>query len=418
MINIPKGTKDVLPSDVYKWHYVENTVKKQAAIFGYKEIRTPIFEHTELFLRGVGDTTDIVNKEMYTFLDKGDRSMTLKPEGTAGVARSFIENALDNCPQPTKMYYITPVFRYEKPQSGRLREHHQFGVELYGSESPYADAEVIALAKSIFDGLGVTELELNVNSIGCPNCRKEYAKALKDYFGAQKEKLCPTCLERLDKNPLRILDCKVEDCKEIAKGAPIVLDYICDDCRNHHEQLLKNLDAIGVKYRVNPTIVRGLDYYTRTVFEFVSTSIGSQGTVCGGGRYNNLVSDLGGKPIPAVGFGMGIERLLMVLENSGLSTGEKENSDLYVASFAETTTDAMKLVFALRKQGVKADFDLLEKSLKAQMKYADKCAYPYVVVLGEDEVKKGVVTVKGMLDKTAEEVAIQDLAAYVIAKRG
>ncbi|MBR1748091.1 MAG: histidine--tRNA ligase [Clostridia bacterium] len=417
MINIPKGTKDVLPSEVYKWHYIEGEVRKVAGLFGYKEIRTPVFEHTELFLRGVGDTTDIVNKEMYTFLDKGDRSITLKPEGTAGAARSFIENALDNNPQPTKAYYITPVFRYEKPQAGRLREHHQFGVELYGSESPYADAEIITLAKSVFDNLGVTELELNINSIGCPNCRKDYSKALRDYFGDYRDRLCPTCLERLEKNPLRILDCKVEECKEIAKGAPVVLDYICDDCRAHHERLLGYLDALGVQYKVNPNIVRGLDYYTRTVFEFVSTAIGSQGTVCGGGRYNNLVEQLGGKPIPAVGFGMGIERLIMVLENSGLSVGDREISDLYVASFESTTTEAMKLVYSLRKAGVKADFDLIGRSLKAQMKFADKCDYPYVVVLGEDEVKKGVVTVKGMKDKTAEEVPFDGLSAYIRQKR-
>lgn len=416
MINIPKGTKDVLPSEVYKWHYLENKVRDLAATFGYKEIRTPVFEHTELFLRGVGDTTDIVNKEMYTFLDKGDRSMTLKPEGTAGVARSYIENALDNNPQPTKMYYLTPVFRYEKPQSGRLREHHQFGIELYGSESPLADAEVISLAKTLFTDLGITDLELNVNSIGCPTCRKVYGAALKDYFGAYKEKLCPTCLERLEKNPLRILDCKVEECKEIAKGAPVVLDYICDDCRSHHESLLRALDALNVSYKVNPTIVRGLDYYTRTVFEFVSTAIGSQGTVCGGGRYNNLVTDLGGKPTPAVGFGLGLERLIMVLENAGLFLGKKETSDLYIASFAETAEAAMKLAYSLRKQGIKADFDILGKSLKAQMKYADKCAYPYVVVLGEDEVKNGVVTVKGMFDKSVSEIKIDELSDYIKQK--
>ena len=417
MINIPKGTKDVLPTDVYKWHYLENKVRSLTEKFGYKEIRTPVFEHTELFLRGVGDTTDIVNKEMYTFLDKGDRSITLKPEGTAGVARAYIENALDNNPQPTKMYYLTPVFRYEKPQAGRLREHHQFGVELYGSESPYADAEVISLAKTLFDELGVVDLELNLTSIGCPACRKNYSAALKEDFGARKEKLCPTCLERLEKNPLRLLDCKVDTCREIAKEAPVVLDYICDDCRAHHEKLLSCLDVLGIPYKVNPYIVRGLDYYTRTVFEFVSTAIGSQGTVCGGGRYNNLVSDLGGKETPAVGFGMGLERLIMVLENSGLSVGDKETSDLYIASFETTTDQAMKIAYDLRKEGVKVDFDLLGKSLKAQMKYADKCAYPYVVVLGEDEVNKGVVAVKGMFDKSVEEVALTDLASYIKQKR-
>lgn len=413
MINIPKGTKDVLPSESYKWHYIENAVRKAASDFGYREIRTPVFEHTELFLRGVGDTTDIVNKEMYTFTDKGDRSMTLKPEGTAGVARSFIENGLDNNPQPTKMYYVTPVFRYEKPQSGRLREHHQFGIELYGSESPYADAEVIILAKHIFDVLGIENLELNINSIGCPKCRAEYSKALREYFSARKENLCPTCLERLEKNPLRILDCKVEECKETAKDAPVVLDYLCDDCKAHHEKLREILDFVGIDVKINPHIVRGLDYYTRTVFEFVSTAIGSQGTVCGGGRYNNLVKELGGKDVPAVGFGMGLERLLMVMENGGAYRGEEERSLLYVASLGqEAQAYAMKITTELRREGVSADCDLMDKSLKAQMKYADKMKYKYVCVLGEDEIKNGIVTVKDMFEKTATEVKISDLTKF------
>ena len=295
MINIPKGTKDVLPQESYKWHYVENIARKVTENFGYREIRTPVFEHTELFLRGVGDTTDIVNKEMYTFNDKGGRSISLKPEGTAGVARSFVENSLINAPQPSKMYYLTPVFRYEKPQAGRLREHHQFGIELYGSESPYADAEVILLAKEFFDRLGLKKLSLNINSIGCRECRKEYSEALKNYLYASKEKLCGTCLERLEKNPLRVLDCKNFECKEVSENAPKVLDYLCGGCRKHHEVLCKTLDELGVAFTVNSNIVRGLDYYTKTVFEFISNEIGSQGTVCGGGRYNNLVEEIGGK---------------------------------------------------------------------------------------------------------------------------
>lgn len=413
MINIPKGTKDVLPSESYKWHYVENTVREIARNYGFHEIRTPVFEHTELFLRGVGDTTDIVNKEMYTFTDKGDRSMTLKPEGTAGVARCFIENALDNNPQPTKMYYITPVFRYEKPQSGRLREHHQFGIELYGSDSPYADAEVIALAKNIFDKIGIKSLELNINSIGCPTCRAEYSKALREYFAAYKDKLCPTCLERLEKNPLRILDCKVEECKNIAKDAPVVLDYLCDDCRAHHDKLKELLSETGIEYTVNPQIVRGLDYYTGTVFEFVSTAIGSQGTVCGGGRYNNLVKELGGKEVPAVGFGMGIERLLMVMDNAGVSMGQEENSLLYVASLGQTAqTYALRLVTALRRDGISADCDIMGKSLKAQMKYADKMKYKYVCIIGDDEISKGVAPVKDMFEKTTVELKLDELLDY------
>lgn len=411
MINIPKGTKDVLPSESYKWHFLEEKIRKLTDLYGYKEIRTPVFEHTELFLRGVGETTDIVNKEMYTFLDKGERSMTLKPEGTAGVARCFIENALDNNPQPTKMYYLTPVFRYEKPQSGRLREHHQFGIELYGSDSPYADAEVIQIVRSFFDGLGIDKVRLYINSIGCPECRKTYSEALKAYFGARKEELCPVCGERLDRNPLRILDCKDEGCKKIASDAPVVLDYLCDGCRAHHEQLMSLLTDAGVEFAVNPKIVRGLDYYTRTVFEFVSEDIGSQGTVCGGGRYNNLVSDLGGKNVPAVGFGMGLERLIMVMENAGLSFGENPVGTLFIASADEESRRlAAKTVSSLRKQGIKAECDLMGRSLKAQMKYADKTAFPYVAVIGETERKSGKVAVKNMSDKSIREIDIEKIA--------
>ncbi len=414
MINIPKGTKDVLPSESYKWHYIEQKLREIAKKFGFHEIRTPVFEHTELFLRGVGDTTDIVNKEMYTFTDKGNRSMTLKPEGTAGVARSYIENALGNNPQPTKMYYITPVFRYEKPQSGRLREHHQFGIELYGSPTPYADAEVIILAKNIFAELGINNVELNINSIGCQKCRAEYSKALKEYFYGKKEELCPTCLERLEKNPLRVLDCKVDRCKEIGQDAPVVLDYLCDECKEHHKKVTTILDSVGVNYTVNPKIVRGLDYYTRTVFEFVSTEIGSQGTVCGGGRYNNLVKELGGGDVPAVGFGMGIERLMMVMENCNAYFGDEENVLIYLAPLGENEqTYALKLVTELRNNGISADCDLMGKSLKAQMKFADKMKYKYVCVLGSDEVEKGVVTVKDMFNKSAEEVSIDGLAEYL-----
>lgn len=410
MINIPKGTKDVLPQESYKWHYVENAARTVAADFGFNEIRTPTFEHTELFLRGVGDTTDIVNKEMYTFTDKGGRSISLKPEGTAGVARSFAENALINAPQPTKMYYITPVFRYEKPQAGRLREHHQFGVELYGSATPYADAEVITLAKEFFDRIGLKNLVLNLNSIGCPTCRKDYSVALKEHFYASKDKLCPTCLERLEKNPLRVLDCKNPECKEVAVGAPKVLDYLCDDCRKHHEKLCETLDLLDVKYVINPNIVRGLDYYTRTVFEFVSDEIGSQGTVCGGGRYNNLLEEIGGISAPAVGFGLGLERLIMVMENAGLSFGEEPKPDIYIAPLGEEYCGkAQKITLELRKMGVKAVSDVVGRSLKAQMKYADKCGAKKVVVIGEEETAKNEFVVKDMFTKECKTVSYEGL---------
>ncbi|MFA6866243.1 MAG: histidine--tRNA ligase [Clostridia bacterium] len=410
MIFIPKGTKDVLPQNSYKWHFIENKIRELTDEFGFQEIRTPVFEHTELFLRGVGETTDIVNKEMYTFMDKGNRSMTLKPEGTAGVARSFIENGLANNPMPMKMYYLTPVFRYEKPQSGRLREHHQFGIELYGSYDAKADVEVISLAKTLLNRLGINELELNINNIGCPTCRKDFSKALQDYFGQYKDKLCPTCLERLEKNPLRILDCKVPECIEIAKNAPIVLDYLCNDCQKHNKATQSYLDALGIKYKINPLIVRGLDYYTGTVFEFVSTAIGSQGTVCGGGRYNNLVTEIGGKEMPAVGFGMGLERLIMVMEKANVSFGQENLCKIYIAPIGEEQYKiAFKTVYDLRSNGIIAETDLMNKSVKAQLKYANKIGCEYVVVLGENEVINNKVLLKNMATKEEKEIALDDL---------
>lgn len=419
MINIPKGTKDVLPEESYKWHYVEKTVREVARTFCVNEIRTPSFEHTELFLRGVGDTTDIVNKEMYTFEDKGGRSITLKPEGTAGVARAFIENSLYGNAQPTKMYYITPVFRYEKPQAGRLREHHQFGIEYYGAYSPSADVEVMMLAKSIFDKFGVGNLVLNINSIGCPECRKKYNDALKSYLGARLNDMCPTCRERFDKNPLRILDCKEEGCKVITKDAPSVIDYLCDDCRAHHESVCRQLDSLGVNYVVNPRIVRGLDYYTRTVFEFISSNIGAQGTVCAGGRYNNLVEQVGGKPCPAVGFGMGIERLLLVLESLGLSVGEKYVPDIYFAPVCDKAREITPaLALKLRAKGLSVDYDIMDRGFKPQLKYANKTGVKYLVILGEDEMAKNSASVKDMQSGEQVEVALDGLDEFFEKKYG
>lgn len=411
MINIPKGTKDVVPDAAYKWHYLEDVVRKTAAEFGFKEIRTPTFEHTELFLRGVGETTDIVNKEMYTFTDKGDRSITLKPEGTAGVARAYIENCLGDMPQPVKMYYLTPVFRYERPQAGRLREHHQFGVELYGSASPYADAEVMLVAKTLFDKLGLTEPVLNINSIGCPECRKKYNAALKEYLAGNIDKMCASCRERFDKNPLRILDCKEPGCKAITASAPKTLEYLCDGCRAHFEKLQSILSSAGVEFKVNPSVVRGLDYYTGTVFEFISSAIGAQGTVCGGGRYNNLVSEVGGKPTPAVGFGMGLERLIMILENLNLYLGEPETPTIYIAPTSEAEAEAaFSVVGELRKKGVSAECDIMGRSLKAQMKYAGKRGYAFVAVMGADEINSGKIKIKRMSDGVETECAISDMA--------
>lgn len=410
MINIPKGTKDVLPAESYKWHYIENVVRETAEEFGLNEIRTPTFEHTELFARGVGETTDIVNKEMYTFDDKGGRSMTLKPEGTAGVARAYIEGNLGDGAQPVKMYYLTPVFRYERPQAGRLREHHQFGVEIYGSDSPYADVEAMTVAKTLFTKLGITELELNINSIGCPECRAEYNRALREYLAANIDEMCPVCRERYVKNPLRILDCKEEGCKRITAGAPKTIDYLCEDCAEHHRAVSEILTSLGIPFRVNPMIVRGLDYYTRTVFEFISTSIGAQGTVCGGGRYNNLVAEVGGKPTPAVGFGMGLERLILVLESLGLNVGKPEIPLIYIAPLTSSeAAAAYRLTTDLRKSGISADTDLMSRSLKAQMKYAGKRGYAYTLVLGGDELASGKAALRKMSDGSEKVVELDKL---------
>lgn len=412
MINIPKGTKDVLPSESYKWHYVERIARETADLYCLNEIRTPTFEHTELFLRGVGDTTDIVNKEMYTFRDKGDRSITLKPEGTAGVARSFIENGLFNGAMPLKMYYITPVFRYENPQKGRLREHHQFGVEVYGGAGADTDAEVIKLAYTVLKKCGLS-VKLYINSMGCPDCRKKYNEALKAYFADKLDKLCPTCRERYYKNPLRILDCKEEGCKALCKDAPKIIDYLCDDCSAHFKKLQELLADCGVAYEINPFIVRGLDYYTKTVFEFVTTALGSQGTVCGGGRYDNLISQLGGTPTCGVGFGMGIERLLMLMEAENVIIPERENVKLYIATMGDAAyKKAFEIVSALRDKGVKAEVDHAGRGIKAQFKYADKIHAENVVTLGENELASGVAQIKNMADGSLKEVKIDEISLY------
>lgn len=411
--NIPKGTKDVLPEDSYKWHYIEDAVREVTRLFDVREIRTPTFEHTELFLRGVGDTTDIVNKEMYTFIDKGNRSITLKPEGTAGVARSFVENSLYAGPLPVKTYYVTPVFRYERPQSGRLREHHQFGVELYGSYGAEMDVEAISIAKALFDRLGLDSLVLNINSIGCPVCRKEYNKALKAYYSERVDSLCETCRGRLEKNPLRILDCKEEKCIEINKDAPVITDYLCDDCKKHMEDLKKGLDTLGIAYEVNPRIVRGLDYYTRTVFEFVSDSLGAKSTVCGGGRYDNLVEEVGGKPCPSVGFGMGIERLILTLEATGKMPAPNDCVDMFLGYAGEELKyAALKIVNDLRKNGISADTEFTGRSVKAQMKYAGKIGARFTAILGADEIESGIINIKNMTDGSVKAVSISDITGF------
>ena len=400
-----KGTKDVLPKDVHKNQYIEATALDIASKFGYKEIRTPVFEHTELFQRGVGDTTDVVQKEMYTFDDKGGRSITLRPEGTAGAVRSFLENGLCNEALPQKVCYLTSCYRYEKPQAGRLREFHQFGVECFGTASPLADAEIIALAKSIFDTLGVRDLSLEINSIGCPKCRAEYHKALKEYFASRKDELCDTCKGRLDRNPMRILDCKSPICHEIAQGAPVVIDYLCDECKEHFEKVQKYLDAQNIEYKINPQIVRGLDYYTKTVFEFVSNSIGAQGTVCGGGRYDGLVEELGGQHTASLGFAMGLERLMLLMEAQGCEFPQAEKPDLFIVALGEKATlKALEIAKDMREEGFSALLDLNQRSIRAQMKHADKLGAKFNVVIGDNEVENKIAKLKNM--QTGEETEI------------
>ncbi|MBO4339731.1 MAG: histidine--tRNA ligase [Clostridia bacterium] len=402
-----KGTLDTLPEESYKIQYLEAAMRETAENFGFFEIRTPVFEHTELFQRGVGETTDVVQKEMYTFDDKGGRSITLRPEGTAGAVRAYLEHGIFNDGAPQKMSYITSCYRYEKPQAGRLREFHQFGVENFGSSSPAADAEIISLANEIFNYLGVENLRLEINSIGCPECRKVYHKALKEYFESKKSSLCPTCLERLDKNPMRILDCKNPECREIGKDAPVVLDYLCDECKEHFENVKKLLEIMEIEYSVNPKIVRGLDYYTKTVFEFISDDIGAQGTVCGGGRYDGLVEELGGNPTPACGFGLGLERLLLLMENQGCAFPTRKPCDLYLVSMDEKSNlKAAYLANELRKEGMSVQFDVVGRGLKAQMKYANKIGAVFTVVLGENELESGTAKLKNMEDGTEEEIRL------------
>ena len=394
----PRGTKDILPGETPKWQYLEKTLLQTAELFGFREIRIPTFEHTELFDRSVGDTTDVVQKEMYTFRDKGDRSITLRPEGTAGVARAALENGLLGDALPVKLSYNITCFRYEKPGSGRFREFHQFGVELYGADSPAADSEILALACECFQVLGLQNVVLEINSLGCRECRKRYTDALLSYFSQYRGQLCSTCLERLDKNPLRVLDCKSPQDKEIAAGAPSILDYLCGDCQEHFREVQERLSAAGIPFRVEPTIVRGLDYYTRTVFEMVHTAPDGERMVCGGGgRYGGLIQELGGPSLEGVGFAMGLERILKIMEDEGCDFPPEQTCDVYLASMGRAAgVKAFQLANLLRSEGFSAQCDLMGRSVKAQMKYANKLGAKYVIVLGDDELQKGEALLKSM----------------------
>lgn len=408
----PRGTQDILPEDSYKWQFVEELATEISSLYGFRQIRFPTFEHTELFNRSVGDTTDVVQKEMYTFSAGGsERSITLRPEGTAGTMRAVLEHGLLNGALPLKLSYLTSCFRYEKPQAGRFREFHQFGVEMLGSESPNADAEVIGVAHEIFHTLGIKNLSLEINSIGCPACRPVYHKALKEYFEARKTELCETCLTRLDKNPMRILDCKNPSCKEIAAGAPLMIDYLCDECKEHFEAVKARLDVMGLPYTVNPNIVRGLDYYTKTVFEFVSNDLGSQSAACGGGRYDGLIEQLGGSHTPGLGFAMGLERLLMIMEAQGIEIPKPRSCELYLANIGETAgLKAFELTQQLRSEGFCVECDTMGRGLKAQMKYADKLGAKFSMVLGDNELAENKAKLKNMETGETKEVALDQLS--------
>ena len=403
----PRGTKDILPKEVYKWNYVENKFREICALYGYEEMRTPIFEHTEVFTRSVGDTTDIVQKEMYSFTDRGDRQLSLKPEGTAGVIRSFIENKMYADTQPTKLYYITPCFRYERPQAGRQRQFHQFGIEVLGSDGPSVDAEVISLAVQFFNEMGLKNLSVNINSVGCPTCREEYNRKLKEYLDKKVDVLCETCLERKDKNPMRVIDCKNPHCKENLQDIPFMIDHLCEDCKDHFDKLQTYLKEMDINYVVDKTIVRGLDYYKKTAFEIISNDIGSQSTVCGGGRYDGLVEMLGGpKGISGIGFALGAERLLLTLENNNIEIENPKSTDIYIATIGDAAkTKSFKLIKDLRTNHISADNDHLDKSLKAQFKYSEKLNAKYTVVIGDDELANDTATLKNM--KTSEQTTIK-----------
>lgn len=404
-----KGTEDILPKDSYKWQFVEDVLRKESTAYGFKEIRTPVFEHTELFCRSVGDTTDVVQKEMYTFVTKGDTSVTLRPEGTAGAARALLEHAVHNEGLPVKASYFVSCYRYEKAEKGRLREFHQFGMEVYGAASPVADAEIICAAQSIFNRLGIKNLQLELNSIGCPVCRTNYQNALKDYFKQYKSDLCSTCLSRLERNPMRILDCKSEVCSKIADKAPTVLEYLCDECKEHFEGVKARLDSVGIKYHINPAIVRGLDYYTKTVFEFVSSDLGSKSTVCGGGRYDGLIEEIGGPHLPSLGYAIGLERLLMIMEAQGIEIPKPPVCDLYIVGLGnKAQVKAFQLVELIRTASLMAESDIAGRGLKAQMKYANKIGAKFTMVIGEDEIINNKAKLRNMATGEEKEISIDD----------
>ncbi|MFA7637049.1 MAG: histidine--tRNA ligase [Monoglobales bacterium] len=409
-----KGTYDILPEDSVIWQYIEDNIRGICELYGYGEIRIPVFENTALFARGVGDTTDVVQKEMYTFTDKGNRSITLRPEGTSGVVRSVLEHSLLSGALPLKMYYNLTCYRNEKPQAGRYREFRQFGVEAFGSSDNSIDAEIISLAVTFLKRMGLKGLKVKINSIGCPSCRAEYNKALKAYLGEHLADLCPTCNTRFEKNPMRIIDCKEEKCKKASAGAPRLLNYICDECKEHFEGLKDNLELMEIAFEIDSDIVRGLDYYTKTVFEITSDDLGAQSTVCGGGRYDGLVEQLGGQPTPGIGFGLGIERLIMCMKAQGVEIPGRKPQKIFVCNMGENAKNyVIKLTNDLRQKGISASCDNMKKSLKAQMKYADKIGFEYTAIVGDNEIETGMVNLKNMATGENTELKISEIATFL-----
>lgn len=409
-IKRPRGTADILPGEAGKWLALEDLARRLARTYGYAEIRTPIFEYTELFARSVGDTSDIVEKEMYTFRDKGGRSITLRPEGTAAVARAYIEHGMASLPQPTKLYYIGPFFRHDRPQAGRLRQFHQFGVEVFGTPHPAADAEVIALGREFFAALDLHNVQIQLNSVGCPGCRAELVRQLREFFRGREKDACATCLARLERNPLRVLDCKEKSCRELVRAAPRPLDVLCDACRRHFDRVQEYLNILDVPYVIEPYLVRGLDYYTRTAFEFVAPDLGAQNSVGGGGRYDGLVEVCGGHPTPGVGFAIGLERTLLLLEKTGKQMGAPAVAPLvFVATAGTSEEEALHLLYRLRRAGIAADLDYAGRNLKGQLKHAARLGVRYVVIAGEEEMARGAVTLRDMQAARQEEVKLDEL---------
>jgi len=410
----PRGTNDILPGETEKWQYLEQLLRSICTQYGYREIRTPIFEHTELFQRGVGETTDIVEKEMYTFTDRGQRSITLRPEGTASTVRAYLEHKMYALPQPTKLYYLGPMFRYERPQAGRFRQFHQFGVEVFGSADPAVDAEVIGLAGDFYRRLGLKDLEVHINSVGCPTCRPKHREKLQEYLRSGLGELCSDCRGRYEKNPLRILDCKNERCRRISKGAPTVLQCLCEECREHFQDLMKYLDLMGIKYLIDERLVRGLDYYTKTAFEIIVQEIGAQSAVCGGGRYDGLIESLGGQPTPGVGFALGMERVFPALETQGIEIPGEDLMDIFIVTIGEEAgKKGFQVLMDLRKEGIKAEKDYLGRSMKSQMKFADKFHAKYTLILGDDEIERGIAVVRDMGNSEQQQVCLSDVVEFL-----